>query len=64
MSFGPEIKALRERLRLTQAATAGILDVSKSTLEKWEAGKKTPATITQEGAFARLSKYQPATKKP
>lgn len=58
MSFGAELKALRESLALTQAATAVILEISKSTLEKWEAGTKTPKLLMQEGAFARLAKQK------
>ncbi len=57
MSFGEKLKSERERLGLTQAEAAALLEVSKSALEKWEAGIKTPKLITQEGALERLKRY-------
>jgi len=60
MTFAEELKAERLRLGLTQAEAAGILETSKSALEKWEAGTKRPAKIAQEGALARLAKMQSA----
>jgi DNA-binding transcriptional regulator YiaG len=60
MTFAHQIKQSRERLGLTQAQAASLLDISKSTLEKWEAGVKTPKPLTQEGAFARLAKQKPS----
>lgn len=56
MSFAEKLKAERERLSLTQAETASLLDTSKSAIEKWEKGTKTPIPLTQEGALARLAK--------
>jgi len=54
MSFATQIKSERDRLGLTQAGAAARLGVSKSVIEKWEAGTRTPLAITQEGALARL----------
>lgn len=54
MNFSETIRTERERLGLTQAGAAARLGVSKSVIEKWEAGTRTPLAITQEGALARL----------
>jgi transcriptional regulator with XRE-family HTH domain len=54
MSFAEQIRKERERLGITQAQAASLLDVSKSVLAKWEIDDRTPLTITQEGALARL----------
>lgn len=59
MTFSKQIKAIRETRALTQAETADILGISKSALEKWEAGTKIPKPLTQEGAIARLTKGKP-----
>ncbi|HHQ42528.1 MAG TPA: helix-turn-helix domain-containing protein [Chromatiales bacterium] len=37
------IRALRRRLRLSQAAFAAVLNTSVSTVQKWEAGAKRPS---------------------
>ncbi len=60
MTFADQLKPERKRLNLTQAEAATILEVSKSTLEKWEAGQKSPKALTREGALARLARLQPA----
>jgi len=60
MSFADKLKTERQRLSLTQAEAAAILEVSKSALEKWEAAQKTPKLLMQEGALARLARLQPA----
>jgi putative transcriptional regulator len=42
--YGAEnIKALRERLHLSQAVMADVLGASASTVRKWEAGDKRPS---------------------
>jgi len=42
--YGAEnIKALRERLHLSQAVMADVLGASPSTVRKWEAGDKRPS---------------------
>lgn len=56
MDFAKTLKSERERLGLSQAELASLLDVSKSAVEKWEYGTKTPIGLTQEGALARLRK--------
>lgn len=61
-AFATEIKVLREAKNLTQAEAATVMDVSKSILEKWENGTRTPLQITQEGALARLSSHKPKKK--
>ena len=55
MSFANQLKQERQRLSLTQAEGAAILEVSKSALEKWEAGQA-PKLLMQEGALARLAR--------
>lgn len=37
-----EIAALRKQVKLSQAALAAIFNVSLSTVQKWERGKKSP----------------------
>lgn len=39
----PEIKALRERTHLSQAVFAAVLNLSVSTVQKWEIGDKKPS---------------------
>ena len=63
MSFGGQLKAERQRLGLTQAEAAALIDVSKRALEQWEAGERTPLPVTQEGALARLQRYRPKRAK-
>lgn len=58
MTFATQLKFTRERLGLTQAEASELLEVSKSALEKWEAGTKVPLAIAQEGAMARLAKHK------
>jgi transcriptional regulator with XRE-family HTH domain len=62
MSFPEQLKTQRERLGLTQAELAALLDVPARTYWEWESGKTAPHAITQEGALARLSKAKAATK--
>ena len=38
-----EIKSLRERAHLSQAVLAAVLNISPSTVQKWEAGAKKPS---------------------
>ena len=54
MRFADQLKQERERLGITQAQAASLLNVSKSVIEKWEADTRTPLDITQEGALQRL----------
>ncbi len=42
------IKALRERLQLSQAVLASILNTSLSTVRKWEGGDKRPSGPSQK----------------
>lgn len=42
-----DIKALRERLKLSQPVFAMYLNTSKSTVSKWEQGDKKPNGIAQ-----------------
>ncbi|QEI06224.1 helix-turn-helix domain-containing protein [Pigmentiphaga aceris] len=37
------IRALRERLQLSQTVLASVLNISPSTLRKWEIGEKHPS---------------------
>lgn len=56
MSFGNQLKFLRDQRGWTQEQTAEHLEVSKSAVEKWEAGKQEPLKVTQEGVIARMQK--------
>ena len=58
MTFPEQLLAERHRLNLTQAKAAALLGISKSALEKWEAGVKTPKLLMQEGAMARCAKAE------
>ncbi|MEY4713186.1 MAG: hypothetical protein RIS88_2636 [Pseudomonadota bacterium] len=40
---GEQIKALRERVKLSQAVLASLLNTSASTVRKWEIGEKHPS---------------------
>lgn len=39
---GESIKSLRRRLKISQAVLAGIINISVSTVQQWEAGNKKP----------------------
>jgi DNA-binding XRE family transcriptional regulator len=53
MTFAEQLQKHRQRLDLTQAEAAALLDVSKRTYEYWEIDR-VPLAVTQEGALARL----------
>lgn len=38
----PEVKAIREKVGLSQTNFAGLIGVSKRTLENWEQGRRNP----------------------
>lgn len=38
----PEVKAVRERVGLSQSEFAGLMQVSVKTLQNWEQGRRTP----------------------
>jgi putative transcriptional regulator len=40
---GEQIKALRHRVKLSQAVLASVLNTSASTVRKWEIGEKHPS---------------------
>lgn len=42
-----KVKALRKRLRLSQAVLASVLNTSASTVRKWEVGDKRPSGPSQ-----------------
>lgn len=39
----PQIKALREKTQMSQAVFAAVLNISVSTVQKWEGGDKKPS---------------------
>lgn len=43
-----QVKVLRERLQLSQTVFASLINVSDSTVRKWEAGDKKPAGASQK----------------
>lgn len=53
-SFALALELHRDRLGLTQAEAAALLDVSPRVYWKWEKSKGDTLAITQEGALARL----------
>lgn len=53
--FAECIRSQRQRIGLTLDQAADVLDVSRRTVAKWEAGEE-PLPLTQEGAIARLAK--------
>jgi len=55
MRFSEKLKAECERLGLTQAEAAALLEVSPRAVWKWLHGED-PLAITAEGAIARLKK--------
>ena len=62
-SFAAALKMHRDRLGLTQAEAATLLDVSHEAVSKWERGLSTPSAITQEGALSRLKFAKKKEKK-
>ena len=47
--YTPEkISAIRRELRLSQAALAALMNISKSTVQKWEQGEKHPSGASQK----------------
>jgi putative transcriptional regulator len=48
VEFEPEkISALRKQMNLSQSVFAEILNVSPSSIRKWEQGKRTPSGSTK-----------------
>lgn len=43
-----KVKALRERLHLSQSVLASVLNTSTSTVRKWEVGDKRPSGPSQK----------------
>lgn len=62
MSFADELRKEQERLNLSQAELAKVLDVSPRAVWQWLKGDE-PMKLTQEGALARLRKTGPVCKK-
>lgn len=54
MTFADQLRDERQRLGLTQAEAATLLDVARDTVAAWESQRNTPIALTQEGALARL----------
>lgn len=66
MTFGQKLKVLRRKLELTQSELSQLLcrgdadgSPTKRTVEDWEADRRTPMLITQEGTFARMHAFRP-----
>lgn len=62
MSYAEELKSEKQRLGLTQAELAALLDVSPRAVWQWLQGDE-PIAIAKEGALARLRKTEPICKK-
>lgn len=63
MTFPEALKEARKRLNLNQPEAAGLLGVSKRTLELWEAGRTLPIELAQEGALTRMALFRPQPPK-
>lgn len=53
----PEVKAIREKVGLSQTRFAGLIGVSKRTLENWEQGRRHPTGPAR--ALLRLLEKDP-----
>ena len=65
MTFGKELKTLRLELELTQTQLSRVLSEGdadgspcKRTVEEWEAERRSPMLVAQEGILARLRAYR------
>lgn len=67
-TFAAALKMHRDRLGLTQAEAATLLDVSPRILWQWEQATGNPLSVTMEGVLARLkfskTKTPPAPTRP
>lgn len=59
MNFAAQLKAERQRLRLTQPEAAAALELKDRTYWEYENDKTVPPVIAQEGSLARLKKLKP-----
>lgn len=48
MSYGEYIKTVRKELKISQEQLARLLNVSFSTVNRWENGKSVPSQMAQE----------------
>lgn len=62
MSFAEQIKSEIDRLGLTQAEAATLLEVSPRAVWKWLHGDA-PLAVTAEGVIARLKRAKAKVKK-
>ena len=58
MEFHEKLKSEKDRLGLTLAGLARVLEVGQRTVEHWLNADRVPAEITKEGALSRLKKEQ------
>ena len=56
--FGPQLKRLRERARLTQGQLAERMEVSERSVRQWELGKTEPP-LHRLPPLARILQVQP-----
>ncbi len=59
---GQELQALRAKHGLTQAGLAGILEVTITTISRWENGHRKIESLRAAGIRARLAEYARAKK--
>jgi transcriptional regulator with XRE-family HTH domain len=57
MTFGQQLRSKRQDLGLSQTEVAALLEVSLSSVQKWELDMKTPKLVMQEGIMARLATF-------
>ena len=53
----PDVRAIRDKLGLSQSQMAALLNVSKRTLENWEQGRRGPTGPAQ--ALLRIMEREP-----
>jgi predicted transcriptional regulator len=56
MNFADQLKSEQDRLGLTQAEVAALLEVSPRAVWKWLHGDEPELAVTREGVIARLKK--------
>jgi transcriptional regulator with XRE-family HTH domain len=61
MSFAEQLKQEQDRLGMTQAEIAALLEVSPRAVWKWLHGDEPELAVTREGVIARLKRAKKRT---
>ncbi|MCK9265154.1 MAG: helix-turn-helix domain-containing protein [Deltaproteobacteria bacterium] len=62
LKLTPDVKAIRQKIGLSQSAFAGLLGVSVRTLQEWEQGRRNPKGPAQ--ALLRVADRHPEALLP